>query len=80
MELIDYLKTFDADALDAFAKRCQTSAGHLKNVAYGYKPCGIALAVSLEAESGGVVSRKRLRPNDWKRYWPELAPQGAAHE
>lgn len=29
-------------------------------------------------ETGGAVSRKELRPDDWHRIWPELAAAGAA--
>lgn len=73
MELIDYLKPMSQAQRDDFAKECGSSAGHLNNVAYGYKPCGIALAVAIEQHSGGIVTRKTLRKEDWQRYWPELA-------
>jgi len=55
-----------------FAIRCDTSLGHLTNVAYGYKPCSPELAVSIERESGGAVTRPELRPEDWRKIWPEL--------
>ena len=40
----------------------------------------VAFCAAIEAATG--VSRKRLRPHDWQKYWPELvpAPQGAEHE
>lgn len=28
---------------------------------------------AIELACGGVVTRRELRPNDWKRIWPELA-------
>jgi DNA-binding transcriptional regulator YdaS (Cro superfamily) len=31
-----------------------------------------ALCVAIERETGGVVTRRRLRPNDWWLIWPEL--------
>jgi DNA-binding transcriptional regulator YdaS (Cro superfamily) len=77
------LKTFlaglaDNDARDAFAKDCGTTLGHLRNVMYGYKPCGPELAVSIEQQSGRAVTRRDLRPSDWERIWPELSkkPEG----
>jgi DNA-binding transcriptional regulator YdaS (Cro superfamily) len=77
------LKTFmaglaDNAAREAFAKDCGTTLGHLKNVMYGYKPCGPELAVSIERESGRAVTRRELRPEDWERIWPELSkkPEG----
>ena len=79
MELIDYLKPMSQAQRNDFAKKCESSAGHLNNVAYGYKPCGIALAVSIEQQSGGIVTRKVLRKDDWQRYWPELCTQEKPH-
>ncbi len=72
MELIDYLKKLHGQERDVFADRCETSIGHLTNVAYGYKPCGITLAVLIERESNGSVSRERLRPHDYWLIWPDL--------
>lgn len=56
----------------AFALRCGTSFGHLQNIAYGYRPCGTALAVAIERESARQVTRQELR-DDWHDLWPELA-------
>lgn len=30
-------------------------------------------AVAIERETGGAVTRRDLRPNDWAQIWPELA-------
>ncbi|WP_238455834.1 transcriptional regulator [Azohydromonas lata] len=67
----------DDEIRAAFAKRCETSLGHLKNVMYGYKPCSPELAVLVEKESGGRVTRPELR-SDWHRFWPELVEKTAA--
>jgi len=32
-----------------------------------------ANCVSIEVATGGRVTRKDLRPDDWQRIWPELA-------
>lgn len=49
-----------------FASRCETTAGHLRNIAYGSKPCAEKLAIAIERESGGVVRCESLRPDvDW---------------
>lgn len=29
--------------------------------------------VAIEKATGGAVGRRDLRPNDWRRIWPELA-------
>ena len=72
MKLIDHLKRLAPADRDAFAQRCETSIGHLNNVGYGYRPCGPELCVLIERESGGAVTRRDLRPDDWWRIWPEL--------
>lgn len=66
MQLLDYLKTLNFDAQKAFAERCKTSVGQLKQVAYGYRRAGAALAILIEKESGGGVRCETLRPDiDW---------------
>lgn len=57
---------------EAFCKRCETTWGHMRNVSYGDKPCGIPLAVSIERETGGEVTRQELRPEDYWLIWPDL--------
>lgn len=72
MDLKTYLKGLPDEAIrEAFAQRCDTSIGHLRNVSYGQKTCGRELAVSIERESGGAVTREELCP-DWLKVWPEL--------
>jgi len=39
----------------------------------------IRLAPILERETGGKVTRRTLRPNDWQSIWPELAEAPASH-
>ena len=74
VNLKEFLKTLPSEAeRDAFAGRCETSLGHLRNVMYGYKPCGPELAVCIERESNRVVTRIELCPATWHRIWPELA-------
>jgi hypothetical protein len=72
MELRDYLRSLPSDIeRAAFATRCGTTLGHLRNVGYGYKPCATDLAVRIESETAGSVSRPELR-EDWAAHWPEL--------
>jgi DNA-binding transcriptional regulator YdaS (Cro superfamily) len=72
MDLKSYLKSLPDDvARDLFAERCGSSAGHLRNVSYGQRPCAPALAVSIERESRRDVTRQELCP-DWEKVWPEL--------
>jgi DNA-binding transcriptional regulator YdaS (Cro superfamily) len=66
VDLKTYLGELAPDQREEFAARCGTSAGHLKNIAYGYKPCGEALAISIDRETSGRVRCEDLRPDvDW---------------
>jgi DNA-binding transcriptional regulator YdaS (Cro superfamily) len=77
MDLKSYLRPMSLEARQAFAKRCGTSRGHLQNICYG-KKCAAELAVAIERESGGDVTRQELRPKDYWQVWPELpAPKPA---
>ena len=73
MKLIDYLRHITVEQREALAQSCATSLGHLRNLAYGYRPCGAALAARIERGSNGNVTRRDLCPDDWQDIWPELA-------
>lgn len=80
MNLLKFWKNQHIDLKKTFADRCKTSASHINNVAYGYKPCGIPLAVAIEKETQGVVTRQELRPHDYWLIWPDLpAPKEDSH-
>lgn len=36
------------------------------------RPVPVVHCAAIEMATGGVVSRKTLRPDDWQRIWPEL--------
>lgn len=77
-ELKAFIKALrDEEEREAFADRCETSIGHLRNVAYG-KPCSEKLASLIEAASGRRVRRWHLRPDDWHIVWPELVGKAGA--
>jgi DNA-binding transcriptional regulator YdaS (Cro superfamily) len=66
MKLKAFLQTMTLEERKAFAKRCGSSAGHLNNISYGYRPCAEALAISIEKESGRRVTCEEIRPDvDW---------------
>lgn len=77
MDLKTYLQSLPSEPdRVAFADRCGTSIKHLRNVMYGYKTCATDLAVSIERESAGAVTRPELR-EDWPNHWPELVARAA---
>lgn len=66
MKLKKYLQKLSASERNDFSARCETTFGHLRNVAYGYKPCGESLCINIERESNGSVKCEELRPDvDW---------------
>lgn len=70
--LKDYLCKFTRIERGRIAVKCGTTLGHLTNIANGYKPCSPSLALALERESSGAVTRQDLRPNDYWLIWPDL--------
>lgn len=77
MDLKTYLSSMPRSERDAFAVKCDTTPGHMRNVMYGVKSCATDLAVRIERESGGHVTRPELR-DDWRDHWPELVAKEAA--
>jgi DNA-binding transcriptional regulator YdaS (Cro superfamily) len=67
--LLEWLKTADDDAVG----RCGTTRAYLKQIAYGNKEASALVAANVERETGQIVTRQMLRPNDWQLIWPELA-------
>ena len=70
------MQELTASEREGFADAVGSTVGHLKNVMYGYKPCGAELAVSIEQESRKrgkhrTVNRWDLTPR-WPHIWPEL--------
>lgn len=74
LDLKDYLKSLPTEEhREAFAKACDTSLGHMRNTLYDPKKrLAPATCVVAERISGGMVTRRSLRPDDWHRIWPEL--------
>lgn len=75
MDLRTFLSQMTVSQREAFAKRCSTSAAHLRNVSYGAKTCGETLAMDVERESGGAVSCEELRP-DLAERWAYMRSTG----
>lgn len=73
MDLKTYFFGLPPEDRDGFAKRCGTKEGHMRNVAYGYRKASTELAVSIERETRGEVSRKDMFPESFAAKWPELA-------
>lgn len=71
--LLSALNALPTEAQHDLAFRCGTSVGYLRKACSTGQALGPALCVSIERESGGAVSRRELRPDDWRQIWPELS-------
>ncbi|EPM0510238.1 TPA: helix-turn-helix domain-containing protein [Pseudomonas putida] len=67
-KLLDWLKTATDEAVAATG----TTRGYLRQIGYGNKISSAEIATSIELATGGAVTRRELRPDDWSRIWPEL--------
>jgi DNA-binding transcriptional regulator YdaS (Cro superfamily) len=66
MNLKAFIKNFTPEQLEDFAKRCGTSAGYLKQVAFYGRKAGETLAINIDRETSGQVRCEDLRPDvDW---------------
>lgn len=61
LTLKEFLSGLKQVEREAFAKRCETSYGHMRNVAYGLKPAGEKLCILIERESARRVLCESLR-------------------
>ena len=54
------------------AKKLGLPVQVLSSWAAGARPVPIIRCVEIEELTGGAVTRKQLRPDDWWKIWPEL--------
>lgn len=78
MDLNTYLTSYSISQSVA-GKALSVSAGRIGHFCRGEDIPPPKVCVRIEAWSGGAVTRKELRPEDWQLIWPELAelPQSA---
>ncbi|MCV4285066.1 transcriptional regulator [Pseudomonas capsici] len=66
MNLHEFLKSLEGEAVPDFASSCGTSVGQLKQIAYGNRRPSASLSINVERESKGQVTCEELRPDiDW---------------
>ncbi len=73
MNLKNYLGGLERGAAKKLAESLGISKSYLSQLASGAAPISPARCVQIEMATGGEVSRKDLRPDDWESIWPELA-------
>lgn len=78
MTLNEFLDAQGSGAVGKLARRLGVSSADVSNWRHGRRAVPIVRAVDIEAATDGAVTRKELRPEDWRRIWPELAEKTAA--
>lgn len=73
-ELRIYLNSLSHVAQVAYAKRCGTTVGYLRKAISTKPKLDGALCRLLDENSGGLVSRAKLRPD----IWPDLNSEAVA--
>lgn len=71
MELSEYLNA-ERGRAKRMAARVGMSASFLSQIARRERPCPAEFGAAIEAASDYQVRRWELRPDDWRRIWPEL--------
>lgn len=72
MDLKNYLIESDTKKAE-FARAINVSAALLHQWIEGIRPVAIQHCPAIEKQTGGKVTRKELRPDDWHKIWPDLA-------
>ena len=63
----------------ALAKACGVTAQAVSQWVRGIRPVPVERCADIERVTGGTVTRRDLRPDDWRRIWPELAEPEVPH-
>ncbi len=75
-QLTEYLKTLPSNEREAFARKCGTSEGYMRKCVSEGRVLNPFVCNAIERETGGLITRQQLRPDDYWLAWPDLpAPQ-----
>lgn len=73
MTLSDFFKTQGIGSQIKMSEALGIAAPHLSLYATGKRQVPVIVCVDIERYTGGKVSRRDLRPNDFQKIWPELS-------
>jgi DNA-binding transcriptional regulator YdaS (Cro superfamily) len=76
MKLLDYLAMYP-DKAPRLASEMGVSSSVLYQWKTGIRAVPVRKCLRLEQKTGGCVTRKDTRPEDWIEIWPELADEPA---
>ncbi len=72
MDLKTYLSSLERGGAAKLADKIGVSASFLSQMAAGVSAISPARCVVIERATRGAVTRRDLRPKDWRSIWPEL--------
>lgn len=72
--IASYFALPDARSAAAVARDVKVSPSVLYQWKRGLRTVPTNYGALLERATGGVVSRRRMWPDDWASIWPELSP------
>lgn len=78
MNLRAYLASLERGGSSRIAELLGISISYLSQLSTGAAAISPARCVAIEFATGGEVTRKDMRPDDWQSIWPELASAEAA--
>lgn len=74
--LLNYFNELSCDDRRAFLERAGLTEGYLRRACSASVKMFPNRCVAIERATNGAVTRKDLRPHDWRDIWPELAEKG----
>ncbi|MGT2474577.1 YdaS family helix-turn-helix protein [Paraburkholderia terrae] len=88
MDLKTYISKSERGTAKRIADHIDVSSSYLSQMAAGTSPISPQRCVAIELFTNGSVTRRDLRPRDWRFIWPEFAesdtevssPQEKTHE
>jgi DNA-binding transcriptional regulator YdaS (Cro superfamily) len=63
--------------VSAVARICGRSPQQVHQWKTGERPVPAQYCLAIEKASGGQITRRDLRPDDWHLFWPDLQEQAA---
>lgn len=72
MDISTYLTTAGVKQSE-FARSIGVPPAMLYQWLRGIRPVAAKHCMKIETQTGGQVTRRELRPDDWQSIWPELA-------
>lgn len=72
MKLHEYIKQRGRGSISALAKGIKAPTPDVSRWVSGVRDCPPWRCVAIEEFTNGNVTRKELRPHDYKKHWPEI--------